>query len=85
MLTEHVRSKPELLDEIVEATSHHYRSAVKYCLSAAPNHMHLYRKVIKPLDNHYQELRKYAERHSKVYDAFGQHVISYANFPQVRG
>lgn len=95
--TEHVRSKSELLDEIVEATSYHYRSAVKFCLRedalsqarsgtiAAPNHMRLYRKVIKPLDNHYQELRKHAERHSKVYDAFGQHKISYANFPQVRG
>ena len=80
----HVRSKSELLDEIVEETSYHYRSAVKYCLSAAPNHTRLYSKVIKPLDNHYQELRKHAERHSKVYDAFGQHVISYANFPQIQ-
>jgi hypothetical protein len=95
--TEHVRSKAELLDEIVEVTSYHYRSAVKHCLKedalsqagsgtgTAPKHTRLYRKVIKPLDNHYQELRKHAERHSKVYDAFGQHTIRYATFPQVRG
>lgn len=52
---------------------------------AAPNHTRLYRKVIKPLDNHYKELRKHVERHSKVYDAFGQHMINQAKFPKVRG
>lgn len=95
-VSEHIRSESELLEVILEATSYHYRNAVKYCLredasqcqphygtTTTTNHMRFYRKVIEPLDNHYQELRKHAERHSKVYDAFGQHTARYASFPRV--
>lgn len=63
-----VISKSELLDRVTFATSWFFKNAVKYCLNqdiscdpgsgmAAYDQAQFYRKVVKPLNNHYQPLK----------------------------